>query len=102
MTPDGLPTVTVVSGLLESVKAPAPTKVIGVSGVAVEVGVGVTGTGVWVGVAVTVGVAVGTGGGVAVAVAVGKVPDGMSRTACPLITGEPIGVPLEGYLELAV
>src|SRR5579863_8195697 len=98
-TPEGRPTVTVATALPESNSGPAFTKLIDDDGVAVAVGVG--GTGVWVGVGVTgtivgLGVAVGDGTVVAVAVAVGGVPDGISSTASPLMTGAPIGAPVLG------
>lgn len=57
----GAPRVTVVTAVLESVRAPALTNEIAETGVAVAVGVGVT---VRVGVAVTVGVTVGLPTGV--------------------------------------
>ena len=40
--------------------------------------------------------------GVVFAVAVGGVPDGMSNTACPLMTGDPIVAPLAGNRALAI
>src|SRR5271156_1714396 len=88
-TPAGTSTVTLVTAVLESNNGPAFTNEIPVTGVAVAVGaivwvgVGVTGTGVGVGVAVTIG------GGVAVAVGVAGAPCGTSRTACPVIPGNP-------------
>src|SRR5579863_9800088 len=80
LIPGGTATVTVVSALLESVKAPAATKVMPCTGDATGVGVGgtvptavavavVVGVATWVGT--TVVVVVGTAVGVAVLVEVG-------------------------------
>jgi hypothetical protein len=83
LTPDGTPTVTAATALLESNNGPAFTKEIVDAGVPIAVGVGSIGVGVGVGITIT-GVAVGVG--TVVMVGAGKVFAGMSKTACAVIT----------------
>jgi len=84
ITPEGTPTVTAATVLLESNNGPAFTKEIVDAGVPVAVGAGGISVGVGVGITNT-GVAVGVG--TVVAVGAGKVFAGMSKTACAVITG---------------